>query len=77
MKTKVVFVGSGAKLSIITVDFADAEEALAMARRVAEQTGRTVTSVMSTATYWIRLKWPLGTKERVTRRPTDRTLRCG
>jgi hypothetical protein len=42
MKTKVVFVGSGAKLSMITVDFADAEEALTMARRVAEHTGLTV-----------------------------------
>lgn len=43
MKPKIIFVGSGTKLSMITPDLADAEEALTMARRMAEHTGRTVT----------------------------------
>ena len=43
MKPKIIFVGSGTKLSMITLDLADAEEALTMARRMAEHTGRTVT----------------------------------
>jgi hypothetical protein len=44
MKPKIVIVGSsGAKLSMVALDFADAEEALVLARRMAEHTGRTVT----------------------------------
>ena len=43
MKPKLVVIGSGAKLSMVSFDLADPEEALAMARRMAEQTGRTVT----------------------------------
>lgn len=43
MKSKVIFVGSGATLSMISLDLADAEEALAVARRLAEHTGRNVT----------------------------------
>ena len=38
-----VFVGSGAKLSLVTLDLAYAEEALTLAKRMAEHTGRTVT----------------------------------
>ena len=43
MKPKIVFAGSGAKLSMISLDLAGAEEALALARRMAEHTGRSVT----------------------------------
>ena len=44
MKPKIVIVGSsGAKLSMVALDFADAEEAMVLARRMAEHTGRTVT----------------------------------
>ena len=43
MNPKIVLVGSGAKISMVALDLADAEEALALARRMAEQTGRTVT----------------------------------
>jgi hypothetical protein len=42
MNPKIVLVGSGATLSMITLDLADAEEAVAMARRMADHTGRTV-----------------------------------
>jgi hypothetical protein len=43
MKPKVVFIGNGIKLSMITLDLADAEEALALARQMVERTGRSVT----------------------------------
>jgi hypothetical protein len=43
MNPKILFVGSGVKLSMVALDLADAEEALALARRMAEHTGRTVT----------------------------------
>jgi hypothetical protein len=43
MKPKIVIVGSsGAKVSMVAVDLAD-EDALALARRMAEHTARTVT----------------------------------
>jgi hypothetical protein len=44
MTPKVVFlVGSGAKPSTVALDLADAEEALVVAKQMAEHTGRTVT----------------------------------
>jgi hypothetical protein len=43
-KPKVVVVGAGAKqLSMIAVDLDDTKEALALAKRLAEQTGQTIT----------------------------------
>jgi hypothetical protein len=43
-KPKVVVIGAGAKqLSMIAVDLADTKEVFALAKRLAEQTGRTIT----------------------------------
>jgi hypothetical protein len=43
-KPKVVVIGAGAKqLSMIAVDLNDTKEASALAKRLAEQTGRTIT----------------------------------
>jgi diacylglycerol kinase family enzyme len=42
MKPKIVFVGTGANFSMIAFDLAEAEQAVALARRVAEHSGRTV-----------------------------------
>jgi hypothetical protein len=42
MKPKIVLVGADMELSMIALDLVDAEEALAIARRMADHTGRTV-----------------------------------
>jgi hypothetical protein len=42
MKPKIVLVGADTELSMIALDLVDAEEALAIARRMADHTGRTV-----------------------------------
>lgn len=42
MKPKIVLVGSGAKVSMIALDLDDPDEALELARRVVDQTGRAV-----------------------------------
>jgi hypothetical protein len=43
MKPKFVLVGNGTKLSMIELDLADEEEAMALAKRLADHTGRTGT----------------------------------
>ena len=42
MKPNIVLVGSGTSLSMVMLDLADAEKALALARRMADHTRRTV-----------------------------------
>jgi hypothetical protein len=42
MKPKIVLVGADMELSMIALDLVDAEEALTIARRMADHTGRTV-----------------------------------
>jgi len=42
-KSKIVLAGCDAKLSTVALDLADADQALAVARQMAEHTGRTVT----------------------------------
>jgi hypothetical protein len=56
MKPKVVIVGSGAKLSIVFLDLPDTEEALTIARTMADHTGRTVTVRDANGEFLAKLK---------------------